>query len=88
VRAIGDVEAVLADHEGRFVLVEARAAVLLHAQVALRDALHHLVVEHTAQSTMNCMKPKDAAVGARLVAAGLGGDEAVMPSRAAIRAGG
>jgi hypothetical protein len=35
-----DVESVLADHERRFVLVEARAAVLLHAQVALRNAEH------------------------------------------------
>ena len=41
----GDVETVPADHERRFVFLERRAAILLHAQVALRDAEDDAMVQ-------------------------------------------
>ena len=41
-----DLETVPADEEGRLILIEAGAAILLYAQAALRDAQHHAVLEH------------------------------------------
>ena len=78
----GDLESALADQERRFVLVEAGAAILLHAQIALRHAQHHAVVEdHGAVHHELHEAERLLADGARLVPAGLRGDEARQLAR-------
>jgi hypothetical protein len=72
-----DVEAGVADDEGRFILVEARTPEFLHAQVALRDAQGDLVIEHDRAVDHELHEIQRVIAG--LVPPLLGGDQAGQP---------
>nr|ART36605.1 C65 [uncultured bacterium] len=73
----GYLKPAFADQERRFILVEAGAAILLHAQIALRHALHHAVVEdHGAVHHVLHEAERLLADSTRFIPASLQADEA------------